>query len=179
MKELQKKLVASAICIVAALAVACSKDDPGNETGAALDSFEYEYFSPKEPDYDFLRKWVAVDYSADNGFMSVRLDYADEYDLGHLRGFAIEENDVISLGYSVPEVHALPDCVPRTSMTWTLYVKGHGKRSIEIYNLGYNNHLPVGTQFMKGRMLTTIEVDLDKDFSKIFEITEYDLKDAL
>lgn len=171
-KKLQKGLLAAVICIVTALAGSCSKDEPDNETGAVLTSFEYVRFSPDEPYYDFLRKWVTVDYSAENGFMSVRLDYADEYDLGQLRGFAIEENDVISIGYSVPELHALPDCEPRTSMTWTLFVTGHGKRSIGIYDLGYNNRLPVITQFKKGRVLTTIEVDLDKDFSKTFEIAK-------
>lgn len=171
-KKLQKGLLAAVICIVAALAGSCSKDEPDTETGAVLTSFEYERFSPDEPYYDFLRKWVTVDYSTVTGVMSVRLDYANEYDLGRLQGFAIAENDAISVGYSVPELYALPDCEPRTSMAWTLFVKGRGKRSIEIYDLGYNNRRPVRTKFKKGRLLATIEADLDEDFSKTFEITK-------
>ncbi len=57
-----------------------------------------------------------------------------------------------------------------TSMIWDMRVKGHGKRLIGIHNLGYFNGKPTESQFKKSILLTTIELDLDRDFSRTYEI---------
>ena len=173
-REIMRSLVAVAICIAMALMAACSKNEPASDPEVSLISFSYEKFEPQNPSDDNTdKKWVTVNYSAESGRLSVRWDYTIIPGClpKDIRGLATSENDVISVGFSMPKpTGPLPDCFVMTSMIWDMRVKGHGKRLIGIHNLGYFNGKPTESQFKKSILLTTIEVDLERDFSGKYEI---------
>ena len=159
--------------IVAAMSVACdSKDEPGIRP--ILVSFSWN-----DPNYDSYedhldrytdKKKLVAEYSKKKRQLSITFENMCIYARSRYKGLFISESNSIGIGFSVPYVDGLVESPTHKDLKWIIEVPCSGKYSIGIYYMGLNSIIFPSAQFRNGLLLTTLELDLDSDFTRTFKV---------
>ena len=158
--------------IVAAISVACdSKDEP--EGRPILVSFTWD--NPTHDPYENLelypdKKILVAEYSEKERRLSITFEGICIYARSRYKGLFISESNSIGIGFSVPYVDGLVESPTHKDLKWIVEVPCSGKYIIGIYYMGLNSIIFPSAQFRNGLLLTTLELDLDSDFTQTFKV---------
>lgn len=161
------------ICfIVTTMFVACdSKDEP--EVCSKLVSFSWD--DPKHDPYEDRdlypdKKLLIAEYSEKDKQLSITLEGMCIYARSGYKGFTTSEGNNIGIGFSVPYVDGLVESPTYKDLKWIVKVPYSGQYSVEIYYMGLCNTVFPSAQLRNGLLLTTLELELDSDFTQDFTI---------
>ena len=158
--------------IVAAIFVACdSRDKP--EVCPKLVSFSWD--DPKHDPYEDRdlypdKKLLTAEYSEKEKQLTITLEGMCIYARSGYKGFTTSEGNNIGIGFSVPYVDGLVESPTHKDLKWIVKVPYSGQYSVEIYYMGLCNTVFPSAQLRNGLLLTTIELDLDSDFTRTFKV---------
>ncbi len=86
------------------------------------------------------------------------------------KGFITSEDNNIGIGFSVPYVDGLVESPTYKDLKWIVEVPCSGHYSVEIYYMGVNSTVFPSDQLRNGLLLTTLNLDLDSDFTQTFKV---------
>ena len=173
-KYMHAGAMAILMLIFAAMYVACdSKDEPEAEVNANLVSFSWRghtYESEDRPDPD--KKFLIAVYSKETRQLSVTLEDLSIYPRSGYKGLIISKGKNIEIGFSIPVWDIPVESPAHRDLIWDIEVSksASGPCSVGIYYLGKNSTDSPESLFQNGYLLTTLELDLDSDFIRMFEV---------
>lgn len=167
-KYMHAGVMAVLMLIVAAICVACdSKDEP--ESSPRLVSFSWD--NPKDNSHFYPDETTLVaEYSEKERQLSITFENMCIYARDGYKGFITSEGNNIGIGFSVPYNNGLVESPTLKDLKWIVEVPCSGQYAIEIYYIGVCNTFFPSYQIRNSLLLTTLDLDLDSDFTRTFKV---------